>query len=95
MVISSGCVVIEAQQQCSTCISHCLGLHRPPTPTAFGVVGVESKKQLAFGFLEKVKGEFIKEYGARALDAGPGSLESSFGYAWGVVHVWGMVFSLM
>lgn len=49
------------------------------TNPVFGVVGVEAKKQLAFGFLEKVKGEFLKEYGSRALDAGPGSLESSFG----------------
>lgn len=45
---------------------------------AFGVVGSEGKKQLAFGFLEKVKTEFIREHGARALDAGPGDLERAF-----------------
>lgn len=46
---------------------------------AFGVVGLEGKKQLAFGFLEKVKGEFMREVGTAGLDAAPGELDSTFG----------------
>lgn len=46
---------------------------------AFCVVSIESKKQLAFAFLEKVKAEFLKEHGIIALDSGAGSLDRLFG----------------
>lgn len=46
--------------------------------TAFGVVGVEGKKQLAFAFLDKIKTEFDREMGPSAQQAGPGALEGSF-----------------
>lgn len=46
---------------------------------AFGVVGAEGKKQLAFGFLEKVRGEFMRDVGISGADARAGGLDATFG----------------